>query len=350
MGGAGDQPAPFVDILWSRWKYDIVNIKEIQEKEERKWVNASSVLLSPLMSGMSSKHGWTQTLMKTISKLMMVCRTCLKRASFTSLVTLMVDTLEKLLHLNLTSVLCAGVLCRALFFICLVKRLTYQICKKLDRVNFLCRPQKLTAANFQVCVRNVETNLCLTALTNGRIIKTVRETKGLTQNREGRFAERRSQWPRRRTSPALRLSPTASPMPTPTGIRTPPRCWATCLLRSRSRARLLCRRLVRWTRTLLTRFTASLVMRSPRRTLWRWASPRLPRLRRPRRCFASRVSWASLRRWPRARRSLTRRWLPSSHTSWASCKTALKWKILCFLCPQKCGLFLKMRMIKVNLG
>ena len=175
--------------------------------------------------------------------------------------------------------------------------------------------------------------MCLTALTNGRIIKTVRETKGLTQNREEDFAERRSQWPRRRTSPALRLSPTASPMPTPMGTRTPPRCWVTCLLRSRSRARLPWARLVRWTRTSWTRFMSwsqiTMRSRSPRRTLWRWVSPRLPRLRRLRQFCVSHVSWASLRRSWTVRRSVTRRWLPSRHTSWASCKTAQNKNILC---------------------
>lgn len=134
-------------------------------------------------------------------------------------------------------------------------------------------------------------------------------------------------------------------------------CWARCLLRSRSRARLLWARLVRLMRTSLRRLLSWLrtttTRRLPRRTWLPSVSPRLPRLRRLRLCCVLLASLRSSRRLWTVRRSVTRRWLPSRYTSWASCKTAQSKNILCSspVClpsAARAGCFLKWKRKKLT--
>lgn len=146
----------------------------------------------------------------------------------------------------------------------------------------------------------MKTRKSLTRWTKGRIIKTVRGTKGSTQNREGDFAERRSQWPRRWL--ASRLCPRLSTTLRAAGIMPPPRFLRRCSSRLASRARRSLARLARWTRILLARSLSWATVRLRLRTSWLSDCPRLRRRRRLRLSCASPLSWVCLRRWWMVRR------------------------------------------------
>lgn len=154
----------------------------------------------------------------------------------------------------------------------------------------------------------------------------MRGARGSLQSRSQRASERRSQWPRRRTSLASRLSSSlsASSVTLWTAALLSPtvllrrKFLSPCLTSWASRVRPLLARLAWWTRILPVLSLRRPMVRLPRRTLLPSVSLRLAPLRRLRLCSVSLLSWVCLRRSLRVRRLLTRRWLKSRPKTWAS--------------------------------